>query len=63
MHANSAAAKEVLRRIAQGFPAFHPACPIGSDRALDSAIITPEKERDPALMKKLDAITKRVFGA
>jgi 5'-methylthioadenosine phosphorylase len=62
MHANSAAAKEVLRRIAQGFPAMHPDCPIGSDRALDNAIITPEKERDPALMKKLDAITKRMFA-
>jgi 5'-methylthioadenosine phosphorylase len=62
MHANSAAAKEVLRKIALGFPAMHPPCPVGSDRALDNAIITPEKERDPALMKKLDAITKRVFG-
>ena len=36
--------------------------PIGSDRALDNAIITPEQTRDPALLKKLDAITKRVFG-
>jgi 5'-methylthioadenosine phosphorylase len=63
MHANSVAAKEVLRRIAQAFPAFHPDCPIGSDRALDNAIITPEKERDPALMKKLDAITRRALSA
>src|SRR4029077_21055500 len=48
MHANSAAAKEVLRKIALGFPVMHPPCPIGSDRALDNAIVTPEKERDPA---------------
>lgn len=60
MHTNSAAAKEVLKRIARGFPALHPNCPIGSDRALDNAIITPEKERDPALVKKLDAILRRV---
>jgi 5'-methylthioadenosine phosphorylase len=62
MHANSDAAKDVLKRIALAFPAFHPDCPIGSDRALDNAIITPERERDPVLMKKLDAITKRVFA-
>jgi len=63
LHENAAAAKAIVRRLAQSFPAFHPACPIGSDRALDNAIITPEKERDPALLKKLDAITKRVFSA
>jgi 5'-methylthioadenosine phosphorylase len=62
LHENAAAAKAIVRRLAQSFPAFHPACPIGSDRALDNAIITPEKEREPALLKKLDAITKRVFA-
>jgi 5'-methylthioadenosine phosphorylase len=62
MHANAAAAKGILRRLAQLFPAFHPPCPIGSDHALDDAIITSEKERDPALMKKLEAITRRVFA-
>lgn len=63
MHANAATAKAIVRRIAQCFPASHPDCPIGSDRALDNAIITPDHERDPALMTKLDAITRRVFGA
>src|SRR5215468_9633900 len=58
LHENAAAAKAIVRKLAQSFPAFHPACPIGSDRALDNAIITPQKERDPALLKKLDAITK-----
>jgi 5'-methylthioadenosine phosphorylase len=62
LHANADAAKTIVLRIAQSFPAMHPPCPIGSDRALDSAIITPEQTRDPALMKKLDAIAKRVFG-
>jgi 5'-methylthioadenosine phosphorylase len=63
LHDNAAAARAIVRQLAQRFPPFHPACPIGSDRALDNAIITPEKQRDPALLKKLDAITKRVFAA
>jgi 5'-methylthioadenosine phosphorylase len=62
LHANADAAKAIVLRIAQDFPKMHPLCPIGSDRALDNAIITPEAQRDPALSKKLDAITKRVFG-
>lgn len=63
LHSNAATAKAVVLRLAQDFPAFHPACPIGSDRALDDAIITPEKERDAGLLKKLDAITRRVLAA
>jgi 5'-methylthioadenosine phosphorylase len=63
LHANADAAKAIMRRLAQTFPAMHPACPIGSDRALDNAIITPAGERDPVLLKKLDSITKRVFAA
>jgi 5'-methylthioadenosine phosphorylase len=62
LHANADAAKAIVLRIAQAFPKMHPPCPIGSDRALDNAIITPEAGRDPALMTKLDAITKRVFA-
>jgi 5'-methylthioadenosine phosphorylase len=62
LHANADAAKAIVLLIAQNFPKMHPPCPIGSDRALDNAIITPEAQRDPALSKKLDAITKRVFG-
>jgi len=36
-------------------------CPIGSDRALDSALITAPKARDPKLLKKLDAVAGRVL--
>jgi 5'-methylthioadenosine phosphorylase len=63
LHTNAAAAKAIVLRLAQTFPAFHPACPIGSDRALDDAIITAENERDPALMKRLDAIMQRALAA
>lgn len=63
MHANSDAAKRLLVRLAETFPRYHPDCPIGSDRALDFAIITAPADRDPDLMVKLEAITKRVLSA
>ncbi len=45
------------------FPAEHEPCPIGSDRALDNAIITAPEARDPALMGKLDAVAGRLLGS
>jgi 5'-methylthioadenosine phosphorylase len=50
----------LLARLLRDFPAEHEPCPIGSDRALDAALITPPEARDPALLKKLDAIMRRV---
>ncbi len=35
------------------FPREHERCPIGSDRALDTALITAPEARDPELLKKL----------
>ncbi len=58
--ANADNAARLLARLLRDFPAEHEACPIGSDRALDAALITPPLARDPALLKKLDAIMKRV---
>jgi 5'-methylthioadenosine phosphorylase len=49
--------------LARAFPREHSPCPIGSDRALDVAIITPAEARDPALLAKLDAVAGRVLGA
>jgi 5'-methylthioadenosine phosphorylase len=49
-------------RLAKNFPREHPACPIGSDRALDVALITMSEARDPALVKKLDAVAGRVLN-
>ena len=49
-------------RLARDFPREHEPCPIGSDRALDTAIITAPEARDPELVKKLDAVAGRVLG-
>jgi 5'-methylthioadenosine phosphorylase len=37
------------------------ACPQGCDHALDTALITDPAKRDPALLKKLDAVAGRVL--
>jgi 5'-methylthioadenosine phosphorylase len=61
LHANVDKAHRLIERLAREFPRQHPACPIGSDRALDVAIITPPDARDPALLAKLDAVAGRVL--
>lgn len=58
--ANADRAARLLTRLLRDFPAEHEPCPIGSDRALDSALITPPEFRDPELLKSLSAIMKRV---
>ena len=60
-HANADKAKRLVARFAADFPAEHPACPIGSDRALDFAIMTARDVRDPELLAKLDAVAGRVL--
>jgi hypothetical protein len=52
--ANAEKVKRPVARLAQDFPREHEPCPIGSDRALDNAIITVPGARDPDLLKKLD---------
>ena len=59
--ANAARAKRLVARLAKDFPREHEPCPIGSDRALDSALITDREARDPELLKKLDAVAGRVL--
>ena len=59
--ANAEKAKGLVARLARDFPREHEPCPIGSDRALDSALITAPQARDPALLKKLDAVAGRVL--
>jgi len=54
-------AKRLVARIARDFPRDHEPCPIGSDRALEMAIITAPEARDPALLEKLDAVAGRVL--
>ena len=61
MHDNADKAAALVARVLRDFPAEHEACPAGSDRALDFAIITPPDYRDPELVKKLDAVAGRVL--
>ncbi len=58
---NAERAKRLVLRLAKDFPREHEACPIGSDRALDTALITAPEARDPELLKKLDAVAGRVL--
>ena len=60
--ANAEKAKGLVARLARDFPRQHEPCPIGSDRALDTALITALEARDPELIKKLDAVAGRVLG-
>lgn len=62
MTENAGKAQRLIARLARDFPKEHPACPLGSDRALDVALITAPEKRDPELMKKNEAILARVLG-
>jgi 5'-methylthioadenosine phosphorylase len=59
--ANAEKAKLLVARLAKDFPRQHEPCPIGSDRALDTALITAPEARDPELLQKLDAVAGRVL--
>jgi 5'-methylthioadenosine phosphorylase len=61
--ANAEKAKLLVARLAKEFPRQHEPCPIGSDRALDTALITAPEARDPELLQKLDAVAGRVLRA
>ena len=63
MKDNTEKAQRLVTRLARDFPREHPPCPIGSDRALDVAIITAPEARDASLVRKLDAVAGRVLGA
>jgi 5'-methylthioadenosine phosphorylase len=60
---NADKAKRLVARLARELPREHEPCPIGSDRALDTAIITAPQARDPELVRKLDAVAGRVLHA
>ncbi|HEU4662002.1 MAG TPA: S-methyl-5'-thioadenosine phosphorylase [Pseudolabrys sp.] len=62
LSSNVETAKRLVARLARDFPREHEPCPIGSDRALDTALITAPEARDPELIKKLDAVAGRVLA-
>ncbi|MCK2054008.1 S-methyl-5'-thioadenosine phosphorylase [Methylobacterium sp. 37f] len=61
--ANADKAARLVARLARDFPAERAACPAGTERALDGAIMTAPAQRDPALLAKLDAVAGRVLSA
>ena len=63
LNSNADKAKGLVARLARDFPREHEPCPVGSDRALDTALITAPEARDPALLKKLDAVAGRILRA
>src|SRR5471032_1679592 len=61
LNSNAEKARGLVARLARDFPREHEPCPIGSDRALDTALITAPEARDPLLLKKLDAVAGRIL--
>ena len=55
--------QRIISRLCRTFPREHPPCPIRSDKALETAIVTPPDARDPTLVAKLDAVAGRVLKA
>lgn len=62
MKDNTEKAQRLVAELARTFPREHPTCPIGSDKALEIAIITAPEARDPSLLRMLDAVAGRVLG-
>src|SRR3977135_77715 len=61
LNSNAGKARDLVARLAQDFPREHEPCPVGSDRALDTALITAPEARDVRLLAKLDAVAGRVL--
>ncbi len=61
MKANVDMAKRFVLRLAKDFPREHQPCPIGSDRALENAIMTVPEKRGAEILNKLDAVAGRVL--
>src|SRR5258708_11840138 len=56
--ANAEQGKQLVARLARDFPREHENCPIGSDLALASPLVTAHEARDPELIKKLHAVAR-----
>ncbi len=61
MKQNALNATKLVAKLAQDFPEEHELCPLGSDRALDYAIITKPEKISRQLASKLDAVAGRVL--
>src|SRR5712672_2647786 len=63
LNSNAGKARGLVARLARDFPREHEPCPVGSAKALDTALIPGPEARDPQLLKKLDAVAGRVLRA
>jgi 5'-methylthioadenosine phosphorylase len=61
VHENAGKASRLITRLLADFPRDHEPCQIGSDRALDSALITPLEARDSVVLARLDAVMSRLL--
>jgi 5'-methylthioadenosine phosphorylase len=61
LRANAETARRLVEALAKALPEERTPSPI--DNALDGAIITAPEARDPAMVRKLDAVCGRVLGA
>jgi 5'-methylthioadenosine phosphorylase len=62
VRSNAEKASRLLAKLLADFPSDAAPCPVGSDRALDYALVTARDAWDPELVKKLDAIMGRVLA-
>ena len=58
---NAEHARAVLRAVVPEIGRRRALCRAGCDRALDNAVITAARMRDPALVARLDAVAGRVL--
>jgi len=59
---NADRARNLVRAVVPRLGAARGSCPAGCDRALEHALITAPEARDPALLRKLDAVAGRVLS-
>ncbi|KZL18047.1 S-methyl-5'-thioadenosine phosphorylase [Pseudovibrio axinellae] len=61
LHENVDTAQKLVLSVAKSLPREHEECPVGSNSALEYAILTAADKRDPELLAKLDAVAGRVL--
>ncbi|GAB5449612.1 S-methyl-5'-thioadenosine phosphorylase [Gymnodinialimonas sp.] len=61
LHGNAAAARAMVKGIAEALSPEKAPCPAGCDRALEHAIMTAPEARDPEVLARLDAVAGRVL--
>jgi 5'-methylthioadenosine phosphorylase len=60
--ANADQARSLIRHVAPRVAGRHAPCPAGCQSALEHALITPPRDRDPALVERLAAVAGRVLN-